>query len=73
MAQAFRPGVGNIALFTEGKLKKKIELYAPGGTGEVNTAANVGQGTGIFYQKSNTELEFKSIAEGANIVISDNG
>ena len=26
MAQAFRPGVGNIALFTEGKLKKKIEL-----------------------------------------------
>jgi len=73
MAQAFRPGVGNIALFTEGKLKKKIQLYSPAGSGEVNTAANVGQGTGIFYQKSNTELEFKSLTEGSHISIADNG
>lgn len=73
MAQAFRAGVGNIALFTEGKLKKKIELYSATGQGEINTAANVGTGTGIFYQKSNTELEFKSLAEGSHISIADNG
>ena len=43
MAKSFRPGVGNIADYTEGKLRKKIIQYSDASSGgEVNTAANVG-------------------------------
>ena len=42
--------------------------------GEVNTASNVGtapigSGTGIFKQKTGTDLEFKSISPGASISV----
>ena len=73
MAQTFRPGVGNIALYTEGKLREKIRIYSTDSSGEVNTAANVGSGAGVFYQKSNSELQFKSLTAGSNIAINDNG
>ena len=73
MGQSFRPGVGNIALYTEGKLREKIRIYSTDSSGEVNTAANVGSGAGVFYQKSNTELQFKSLTAGTNVTISDDG
>jgi hypothetical protein len=73
VAQTFRPGVGNIALYTEGKLREKIRIYSTDSSGEVNTAANVGSGDGVFYQKSNTELQFKSLTAGTNVTISDDG
>lgn len=43
-------------------------------TGEVNTASNVGSGSGVFKQKSGVDLQFKSLIAGSNITLtpSDN-
>ncbi|HET6518359.1 MAG TPA: hypothetical protein VFG47_00870, partial [Geminicoccaceae bacterium] len=40
-----------------------------GGSGEANTASNLGGGTGIFAQKSDIDLRFKSLVAGANMAI----
>jgi len=40
-----------------------------GGTGEVNTASNVGAGSGVFKVKTATDLEFKSLVAGAGVTI----
>jgi hypothetical protein len=40
-----------------------------GGSGEVNTASNVGGTNGIFYQKSGVDLQFRSLSAGSNISI----
>ena len=41
----------------------------PSGTGEANTASNLGAGTGIFAQKVGVDLQFKSLVEGTGIGI----
>lgn len=45
-----------------------------GGSGEINTASNVGtSGSGLYYQKSGVDLEFKNIDAGNNLIsIADN-
>lgn len=41
-------------------------------TAEINTASNVGTGTGLFAQKSFYDLQFKSLVAGNNITITNN-
>ena len=41
-------------------------------SGEVNTASNVGGGSGVFKQKTAEDLEFKSVIGGTNIDIVNN-
>jgi hypothetical protein len=40
------------------------------GTGQTNTASNLGSGKGIFYQKIGVDLQFKSLVAGDNIILS---
>jgi len=40
-----------------------------GGSGEVNTASNIGAGDGVFAQKTGVDLEFKSLVAGSNITL----
>jgi hypothetical protein len=61
----------NVEVATKGDLFDKIEAIAAGG--EVNTASNLAGDEGIFFQKAVSDLEFKSLSEGANITLtSDN-
>tara|TARA_R110002020_G_scaffold67411_1_gene177006 strand:- start:1461 stop:2663 length:1203 start_codon:yes stop_codon:yes gene_type:complete len=40
--------------------------------GEINTASNVGGGSGVFKQKTGVDLEFKSLVAGTNITLTNN-
>ena len=42
-----------------------------GGSGEENTGENLGDGTGIFKQKEDTVLQFKTIKAGDGITINE--
>jgi len=50
----------------------EIDLTVPAGTGEVNTASNIGAGTGLFAQKNGVDLEFKSLTStGGTVTITN--
>ena len=51
----------------------EILISATGGSGEVNTASNVGTGAGVFAQKSSLDLQFKSLKAGTNITLTPSG
>jgi len=42
------------------------------GTGEVNTASNVGTGDGVFKQKTGVDFEMKTLIGGTNVTIVNN-
>lgn len=44
-------------------------ITIPSGSGEVNTASNVGGGDGIFKQKTGVNLELKTLVAGSNVTI----
>ncbi|MBU0593364.1 MAG: hypothetical protein KKH74_06455 [Gammaproteobacteria bacterium] len=47
-----------------------ITINAEGGSGEINTASNLGAGQGLFTAKSGVNLPFKSLVAGTNVTLS---
>lgn len=64
---------GSNVVLTEDGDTITISATSSGGTsGEVNTASNIGNGTGIFAQKSGVDLQFKTLKTlGAATITSD--
>jgi|TARA_B110000503_G_scaffold30355_1_gene49193 hypothetical protein len=60
-------GTGNINL-TVAENGNVIEFI---NTSEINTASNLGTGSGVFAQKDTYDLQFKSIVSGDNITVTN--
>jgi hypothetical protein len=63
--RSLNEGAGNIN-FTVTTNADEIEFT---NTAEINTASNLGAGTGLFAQKNTYDLEFKSLIAGDNVTI----
>tara|TARA_R110000868_G_scaffold733_5_gene5341 strand:- start:2221 stop:3156 length:936 start_codon:yes stop_codon:yes gene_type:complete len=66
--RSLKTGTGNINLTVAASgTGNEIEVV---NTAEINTASNVGSGTGVFAQKSTYDLQFKSLIAGSNVSLS---
>jgi hypothetical protein len=65
--------IGTGLLITGDTLVSTAAFFGSGGTsGEINTASNLGTGIGLYSTKVGSDLRFKSIMAGPNIIISGN-
>lgn len=59
-----------------GELKKTLRLIdsivLSGGAGEINSGQSIGTGAHVYKEKSGLVLRFRSIVQGANVVITEN-
>lgn len=63
--RSLKAGTGNINLTVAASgTGNEIEFV---NTAEINTASNLGAGTGVFAQKSGYDLQFKSLIAGNNV------
>lgn len=66
--RSLKTGTGNINLtIAASGSGNEVEFI---NTAEINTASNVGTGTGLFAQKNAYDLQFKSLVAGSNVSIS---
>ena len=67
---------GNNIQLTYNDAANTLEIsaaHAGAGAGETNTASNLGTGEGIYFQKVDVDLQFKSLIAGTNIDLTSTG
>lgn len=69
----FISGTATVLNISDNPVSDRIDITINNtAAGEFNTASNVGSGTGIFAQKIGTDLQFKTLVQGTNIVLTNN-
>ncbi|MDR1414073.1 MAG: hypothetical protein LBI56_04025 [Puniceicoccales bacterium] len=64
-------GTSDSVIPSQNAVKSYIDTMAlESGSGEINTASNVGTGAGIFSAKVGRDMRFKTLKEGSNVMIS---
>lgn len=54
-------------------LTGQFDISGNGGSGEANTASNLGTGAGLFSSKVGVDLQFKSLTAGSGITLTPSG